>query len=62
MIYRAYIIDEAKTFKSFNEFKADDDGDALRKAERLIKGNSVELWAGLVGTLKPARQRTAALV
>jgi hypothetical protein len=64
MIYRAYIIEDEKTFKNFQEFPATDDGDALHKAERLVNGNAVELWEGsrFIGTLKPVRQRTAALV
>lgn len=64
MIYRAYVIDAEQTFKNFQEFAAADDGDALHKAEMLVNGNAVELWAGsrLIGTLKPARRRSAALV
>ena len=59
--YRAYIIDDDKTFKNFQEFNATDDGDALHQAERLVNGNAVELWEGrrLIGTLKPVRRLRA---
>jgi hypothetical protein len=61
--YRAYIVEEEKTFKNFQEFNAEDDGDALRKAEALVNGNPVELWEGrrLIGTLKPVRRRAQKL-
>ena len=54
--YRAYIMDKA--FRNFQEFNADDDGDALHKAEKLVEGSAVELWEGarFIGTLKPARR------
>ena len=62
--YRAYIIEDESTFKSFQELNAADDGDALHKAERLVNGNAIELWqdARLIGRLKPMRKRSAALV
>lgn len=62
MLYRAYIIDDEKTFKPFKQFTAADDGEALRKAERLVIENAVELWKGsrLIGRLKPVRRRALA--
>ena len=59
--YRAYIIEDEKAFKNFSEFGAADDGEALRKAERLVNGNAVELWAGsrLIGKIKPVKRRVA---
>ena len=51
--YRAYIVDDEQTFKNFAEFKAENDGVALRKADSLVSAHPVDLWKGsrLIGTL-----------
>ena len=53
--YRAYIVDDEQTFKNFVEFKAENDGIALRKADTLVSAHPIDLWKGsrLIGTLKP---------
>ena len=51
--YRAYIVDDEQTFKNFVEFKAENDGVALRKADSLVSAHPVDLWKGsrLIGAL-----------
>ena len=56
--YRAYIVDDEQTFKNFAEFKAENDGVALRKADTLVSAHPIDLWKGsrLIGTLKPVKR------
>ncbi len=53
--YRAYIVDDDKTFKNFQEFKAEDDDAAAKIASEIVNGHAIELWqnARVVGKLRP---------
>lgn len=45
--YRLYLLGEANgRFIGFEEIEADDDGEALRRAERFRGDHPLELWCG----------------
>ena len=59
--YRAYILDDEKTFKNFQEFFAADDGEAVKVASEMVQAHPIELWeeSRLVGTFRPLKRSAA---
>lgn len=54
--YRLYHFCRGQT-RRFEELSADDDGDAIEKAERLVSDDPAELWRGkrLLKALLPSK-------
>jgi hypothetical protein len=44
--YRAYTVGDDGHFIGFEPLVCRDDGEAIKKAKRLVDGHDVELWSG----------------
>lgn len=59
--YYAYVIGDDNHVASRIDVLCDDDEEAIRYVERLVDGQTIELWQGTrrIATLKPKGQRSA---